>query len=62
MIEDKLSRDERIRLEAVAQVIQRAASGAMRGSIPPSLETLLTEARAVEKFILGDADALGRKS
>jgi hypothetical protein len=61
MYQDKLTQEQRVRLEAFAQVNQRTLALIATGRVtaPPSVETTIREAQAVVKFITGDADALG---
>lgn len=49
MIEDKLSKDQRIRLECLAQAV---ASSAIIGQA--NTETLIIKAARFEKFIVGE--------
>jgi hypothetical protein len=60
MYQDKLTQEQRVRLEAFAQVNQRTLALIATGRVTaPSVETTIREAQAVVKFITGDADALG---
>ena len=51
MPEDKLTHDERLRLECVAQAVALHAMGPK-----PSAETLITFAKRFESWILADHD------
>ena len=51
MHEDKLTHDERLRLEALAQAIQ--AQGVVRTGAPPSAEVVVETAKTFEKYVSG---------
>lgn len=50
--EDKLTHDERLRLECVAQAVSYASAICMaRNSPPPSTAAILNNARSIQTFV-----------
>lgn len=56
MIEDKLSSEERLRLESVSQAVQIEAIRAHVTGSPASPEQVLETAARLESFIRGEGD------
>lgn len=54
MIEDKLTHDERLRLECLSQAVAKHAS--FGGGTKPSDEAIISTARSFEKFMKEPAD------